>query len=151
MEITKIKPADDLDHTSQWHIWRSKYFDKCAKCECELKRLSASSVDAKMHFKAMAEKILSSNKAGKTKLEKNESLIKLLEELIPLIDLRAELAHSHFVCTTGFTDGVAMLQNANFTHIHFDKLTVLSAEQRKRAYDRLASIAGQLAKLPSKE
>lgn len=146
MEMSKIIPVSSLDDTGQWHIWRSKFFDKAAKCESELRRLSDSPADAKMHFKAMAEKILSTSRAAKTKPEKNEVLIKLLEELIPLIELRAELAHSHFVCATGLETGVAMLKNANFSHIHYDKLTVLTGEQRKKAYDRLASIAGQLAK-----
>jgi hypothetical protein len=147
MEMSKIIPANGLDDAGQWHIWRSKYFDKAAKCEGELKRLSGSPTDAKMHFKAMAEKILSTNKSGKTKSEKNETLIKLLDELIPLIELRAELAHSHFVRATGQESGLAMLKNANFSHVHFDKLTVLSSDQRRKAYDRLASIAGQLAQI----
>lgn len=147
MEMSKIIAANGTDDAGQWHIWRSKFFDKAAKCEGELKRLSGSAADAKLHFKAMAEKILSTNKAGKTKLEKNEALIKMLEELIPLIELRAELAHSHFVCATDLDAGLAMFKNANSSHIHFDRLTVLSGEQRKKAYDRLASIAGQLAKV----
>lgn len=146
MEMSKIIPTSSLDDTGQWHIWRSKFFDKAAKCEGELRRLCRSPADGRMHFKAMAEKILSTNRAGKTKLEKNEALIKLLEELIPLIELRAELAHSHFVCATGFETGVAMFKNANFSHVHYDKLTVLTGDQRKKTYDRLASIAGQLAK-----
>lgn len=147
MEMSKIVPSSSSDDANQWHIWRSKFFDKSSKCEGELRRLSGSSADAKMHFKAMAEKILSTDRSGKTKSEINEVLIKLLEELIPLIELRAELAHSHFVCTTGHDAGVAMLKNANFSHIHYDKLTVLTGEQRKKTYDRLASIAGQLAKI----
>lgn len=146
MEMSKIIPASSLDDAGQWHIWRSKFFDKAAKCEGELRRVSGSPADAKMHFKAMAEKILSTNRAAKSKPDKNEVLIKLLEELIPLIELRAELAHSHFVCATGLETGVAMLKNANFSHVHYDKLTVLTGEQRKKAYDRLASITGQLAK-----
>jgi hypothetical protein len=147
MEMSKIVSAAAIDDAGQWHIWRSKYFDKAAKCEGELKRLSGSPADAKMHFKAMAEKILSTQNAGKTKSDKNETLIRLLDELIPLIELRAELAHSYFVCATGQESGIAMLKNANFSHIHFDKLTVLTNDKRKKAYDRLASIAGQLAKI----
>ena len=147
MEMTRIVAATSMDETAQLHVWRSKFFDKAAKCEAELKRLSASSADAKLHFKVMAEKLLNSSKNNKLKAAKDEALIRLIEELVPLIELRAELAHSHFIKTANQDHGLAMLKNANFSHMYFDRITVLSAEQRKRAYDRLASIAGELAKL----
>ena len=147
MEMTKIYAATAMDETAQLHVWRSKFFDKSAKCEAELKRLSASPADAKLHFKVMAEKLLTTSKNNKLKVAKDEALIRLIEELVPLIELRAELAHSHFINSANQDHGLAMLKNANFFHVHFDRITVLSAEQRKKAYDRLASIAGQLAKL----
>ncbi len=147
MEISKIQAASGICLTDQCHIWRSKFIDKASKCETELKRLSANQQDAKLHFKGMAEKILAKNEAGKTKADKNEFLIRLLEELIPLIELRAEIAHSQLLSVSATSAELAMFQNANCMHTHFDKLTVLSAEQRKRAYDRLSSIAGQLAQI----
>ena len=127
------------------HIWRSKFLDKSAKCERDLKRLTLSSTDAKLPYKALAEKVLATQQAGKTKAEKNESLIKLLQELLPIIELRAELAHSQLVNTSFADADFAMFQNANCSHPHFDKITVLSSEQRKKVYGRLAWIAGQLA------
>ena len=93
--MTKIVTGNIMDELGQLHIWRSKFFDKAAKCERELRRLSLSPATDKTHFKVMAEKILT------TKSAKEKILVNLVEELIPLIDLRAELAHSHFV---GFTN-----------------------------------------------
>jgi hypothetical protein len=141
MEMSKIVAGNAIDELGHLHIWRSKFFDKAAKCERELRRLSLAPPNDKTHFKVMAEKILTANKA------KNKTLSSLVEELIPLIDLRAELAHSHFVGFANTDTRHAMFQNACFSHIHFEKVTVLSDEQRKKAYDRMASIAGQLAKV----
>jgi transketolase len=144
---TSIAAATGLSKLDQEHLWRSKFIDKSAKCEAELRRLSQSVSDSKMHFKAMTEKVIASQKDSKTKHLKSDTLLKLLEELIPLIELRAELAHSHFLDSVSSDAGYAILKNANFSHIHFDKLTVISSDQRKKSYDRLSSITGQLATL----
>jgi hypothetical protein len=141
MEMSKIVAGSAMEELGQLHVWRSKFFDKAAKCERELRRISLSPATDKTHFKVMAEKILTANKA------KDKILTKLIEELIPLIELRAELAHSDFFGFVVTDTRHAMFQNACFSHTHFEKLTVLSDDQRKKAYDRLASIAGQLAKI----
>ena len=142
MEMVKIVQPEIVDQTGLLHIWRSKFFDKASKCERELRRILALPANDKTHFKMMAEKLLTSKKP-----DKNTPLAKLVEELIPLIELRAELAHSHFVGFGRDQATVAFFENACFTHVHFKKLTVLSEDQRKKAYDRLSSIAGQLAKV----
>jgi transketolase len=148
MEPSKSLSGNGSEELNQLHIWRSKFLDKTAKIEGELKRLARSSTDAKLQFKALAEKLLATQNAGKTKAEKNDHLIKLLQELLPIIELRAELAHSQLINAGNADSGLAMFKNANCIHPHFDRITVISSDQRKKAYDRLAWIAGQLASIP---
>lgn len=140
MEMVKITSPDFSADQDKIHIWRSKFFDKTSKCERELRRLLALPSNDKSHFKVMAEKVIAANMG-----EKKTSLTKLVEELIPLIELRAELAHSHFVGLNEGETSDAMFDNACFTHKHFKRLAVLSHDQRKNAFDRLSWIAGQLA------
>jgi hypothetical protein len=141
MEMTKIILPNVADELVQMHLWRSKFFDKASRCERELRRLLALPANDKSHFKVMAEKLIATKKD-----EKKSALPRLVDELIPLIELRAELAHSHFVGFSGTESTDAMFENASFSHIHFSKYTVLTNEQRNQAYGRLSWIAGQLAK-----
>lgn len=138
-----VKPMTDVD---VMHIWRSKFIDKASKCETEIRRIAVTATEKKMPFKALAEKIL----ADRSKMEtakKSEPIVKLLDELIPLIELRAELAHSQIVHEKHNTNGFLFLRNAQSSHKHFEKIVSLTAEHRKIAYDRLSAIAGQIAKL----
>ena len=138
-----VEPINDVD---AMHIWRSKFIDKASKCEAEIRRIAVSDSDKKLPFKALAEKILA-ERAKTESGKKSEPLVKLLEELIPLIELRAELAHSQIVNEKHNANGFLFLRNAQSSHKHFDKIVSLTAEHRKIAYDRLSSIAGQMAKL----
>ncbi|MBK8373876.1 hypothetical protein [Sphingorhabdus sp.] len=138
-----VEPLNDVD---AMHIWRSKFVDKASKCETEIRRIAVAVGDKKMPFKALAEKIL----ADRRKIEsgkKSEPIVKLLEELVPLIELRAELVHSQIVNEKHSKNGFLFLSNAQGSHAHFDRIVSLTAEQRKIAYDRIATIAGQMAKL----
>ncbi len=141
MEMTKIILPNVADELVQMHLWRSKFFDKASRCERELRRLLALPANDKSHFKVMAERLMATKKD-----DKKCALYKLVDELIPLIELRAELAHSHFVCFSGTESTDAMFENASFSHIHFSKFTVITNERRKHTYDRVCWIAGQLAK-----
>ena len=125
MEMTKITAANSADEEERIHIWRSKFFDKASKCERELRRILDLPNDDK-------------NK-------KKSPLTKLVNELIPLIELRAELAHSHFVGFGAGSENSALFDNACLTHPHFRKLMAISEEQRVKTYQRLSWIAGQLA------
>ena len=135
-----------INDTDAMHLWRSKFIDKASKCEGEIRRIASKPADKKMPFKALAEKILAERimlEAGK----KSEPLVKLLEELLPLIDLRAELAHSQIVSESRGATGYLFLRNAQSSHKHFEKIVSLTLDHRKVAYDRMSSIAGQIAKL----
>lgn len=140
MEMTKITAANAADEDERIHIWRSKFFDKASKCERELRRILNLPNNDKSHFKTIAEKILTDDKN-----KKKSPLTKLINELIPLIELRAELAHSHFVGFGAGNENSALFDNACLTHPHFRKLMAISEEQRVKTYQRLSWIAGQLA------
>lgn len=139
MEMTKITAGTAGDEVERIHIWRSKFFDKASKCERELRRILELPNNDKSHFKTMAEKILTEEKN-----KKKSPLTNLVDELIPLIELRAELAHSHFVGLDAGNNNDALFDNACLTHVHFRKLMAISAEQRANTYSRLSWIAGQL-------
>ena len=141
-----IEAGSGLSKEDEAHIWRSKFINKSAKCEAELRRLLKMAPTSRLHFKVMAENLLSSQKDANAKNSKGNNLKNLLEELIPLIELRAELAHSIFI-DGQHQDGSILLKNANFAHAHFDKLTFISADMRKKTYDRLSWIVGQLASI----
>jgi hypothetical protein len=146
MEAILKLEARTIDAVSEWHLRKSKYLCKAAKCEAELRRLAATPADAKLHFKALAEKFRTTNGTAK-KVALNAQSDKLLEELLPLIDLRSELAHSCFHANVGLDPDNILIKNAQDQSIHFEKVTLLSADAFKKAYDRLSWIAGQLAKI----
>jgi hypothetical protein len=148
MEMFKINAAHPVDLHGQVHIWRSKFIDKCAKCEAQLRRLAQLDNSKKIHFKTLADELLSNAKKGKNTAQKSSQISDWISELLPLIDLRAELAHSHLLVEDqNSIGGTAAFQNANFTHTHFQRIILISADQRKHAYDRLAWITGQLTHL----
>jgi hypothetical protein len=144
-EISKPEPRK-LDALSEWHLRKSKFLCKAAKCEAELRRLAATPADSKLHFKALAEKLRATKPAAK-QAPSNTPSDKILEELLPLIDLRSELAHSYIYANHGLDPDKILIKNAQDRHLHFEKVTLLSAEEFKNAYDRLSWIVGQLAKI----
>jgi hypothetical protein len=130
------------DSLGDVHLWRSKFIDKCAKCEREIRRLSNVSNDGRAFLKAMTEKLLMDSTD-----DENQALTKHLTQLLPLVDLRGEIAHSELLRVEADTQNAAVFQNANFSHAQFEKHLVISAEQRRSALQIAGSVAGQLAKI----
>ena len=141
MEMTKITAANAADEEERVHIWRSKFFDKASKCERELRRILDLPNNDKSHFKTMAEKILNDDKN-----KKKSPLTKLVNELIPLIELRAELAHSHFVGFGAGSENSALFDNACLIAPAFQKADGdLRRAEKSRPTGSPSWIAGQLA------
>ena len=92
-DIKELCSSIGLSPKDECHIWRSKFFDQSARCEARLRRIFMAKrpIDAVPHqFKATAV-------AVKQKIDGqvcDEKLIVIIDELLPLIELRAYLAHS---------------------------------------------------------
>lgn len=129
------------------HIWRSKFIDMSAKCEGQLRRILEISANSPAQYRQMAKAVLKEveDKAKPTKQDKQ--LAKICAELLPLIDLRAEIAHSQLSHFTSDNEHYSGWANAKQSHSHFSKMTLLTKEQQDSAYVKLASIANQLSQL----
>jgi hypothetical protein len=133
-------PKDDA------HIWRSKYFDQSARCEARLRKIIElrHPRDAVPHqFKAVA---LAAKQIGLEE-PRDEKLILAVEELIPLIELRAQLAHSVLRLMTIDGNQFVTFANAGGDQEFGQKVVMLTLEQRTNALKKLANISERLKRV----
>ena len=133
------QPKDDA------HIWRSKYFDQSARCETRLRRilfLLRPTEPVPHQFKAVAIAVKQAADNGSIA----EKLVAAVEDLLPLIELRAYLAHSAMRLMTIDGDDLVAFAHAGGDQEFGQKVMLLTTEQRAHALRKLTSIAEKLKK-----
>jgi hypothetical protein len=130
------------------HIWRSKFIDQASKCEAELRLIygkthPAAKVPA---FKTMAETICTATMLTDGQ---NKRLAKLCQSLLPLIELRANVAHSEIGIAHIEEQQMITLANANGRLSHGRLFLALSDAEQKSAQKEMASLANQLSQFRS--
>ena len=131
------EPKDDA------HIWRSKYFDQSARCETRLRRILSilKPSEAIPHqFKSVAIAVRQSSEKGSL----SDKLISTVDELLPLIELRAYLAHSALRLITIDGDHLVAFAHAGGDQEYGQKVMLLTTEQRNHALKKLTTIADRL-------
>ncbi len=145
---TKIKTAPVLPSAhsvkDDAHIWRSKFIDQASKCERELRLIyTKTHTSAKPPaLKTMAEAFCAESQLTE---EKNKKIANLCLSLLPLIELRAHVAHSKIGVAMIDDQQVITLANASNQTAHGQLLLILSEDEQKSAQIRIASIANQLS------
>ena len=125
------------------HIWRSKYFDQSARCEARLRRILTEirPSDAVPHqFKAVAIAVKHATEAN----SKDDKLIAVVDELLPLIELRAYLAHSAMRLMALDGDHLVAFAHAGGDQEYGQKVMLLTTEQRTHALKKLTNLAERL-------
>jgi hypothetical protein len=132
------RPAKD-----EAHIWRSKYFDQSARCEARLRRLLASirpSEPVPHQFKAVAMAAKQAAEAGAA----GDKLVAVVEELLPLIELRAYLAHSAMRLMSLNGDHLVAFAHAGGDQEFGQKVMLLNTKQRIHALKKLTNLSDRL-------
>lgn len=125
------------------HIWRSKYFDQSARCEARLRRILAEvrpSEAVPHQFKAVAIAVKHAAEAN----SKDDKLIAFVDELLPLIELRAYLAHSAMRLIALDGDHLVAFAHAGGDQEYGQKVMLLTTEQRTLALKKLTTLADRL-------
>ncbi len=136
-----MPPKTALDKA---HIWRSKFIDQASKCETELRWIYAKTHPAAKvpAFKTMAETFCSATFLTDGQ---NKRLAKLCQSVLPLIELRANVAHSEIGIAMIDDQQMITLANANGRFAKGRLLLALSDEEQKSAQKEMASVANQLS------
>jgi hypothetical protein len=137
---TEASPKDEA------HIWRSKYFDQSARCEARLRKIIelARPNDAVPHqFKAVA---LVVKQIGLEE-PKDQRMVLVVDELVPLIELRAQLAHSVMRMMTIDGNQYVTFANAGGDQEYGQKVVMLTADQRANALKKLANLSDRLKRI----
>jgi len=123
--------------------------EKCAEAEGyvldHLLAFGGKGADARKPFLSLKIEALRSELRSLTSPDKRrEAILALLDELSPLAELRAVLAHS--TMHRGLLDGVPVvfLKNASHRHPYLDSRVIISVEKLKAAFNKLSSITNQL-------
>lgn len=125
------------------HIWRSKYFDQAARCETRLRRILSilrPSEAIPHQFKAVAIAV----KQSSENCSVGDKIIATVDELLPLIELRAYLAHSALRLMTIDGDHLVAFAHAGGDQEYGQKVMLLTTEQRIHSLKRLTTIADRL-------
>lgn len=131
------------------HIQRSKLVEKCTAAERWITEMLRSygyggSLRASLSSKIETlRKLADPQKRPKT----DNKLLRLLDELSPLAELRSELAHSTMTHGTEEGRAVIILRNAAENHPFIDRRVIVSASNLRDANRQLSNIANQLKQL----
>jgi hypothetical protein len=125
------------------HIWRSKFFDQSARCEARLRLILAATrpSDPIPHqFRAVAIAAKQSAEIGHAE----NKIVAIVDELLPLIELRACLAHSamRFLAVNG--DYIVAFTLIGGDQEFGQKVMLLNSAQRAHALSKLTSLAGRM-------
>ena len=142
-DMSPISAATQKTALDKAHIWRSKFIDQASKCEGDLRLIyAATHPDAKIpSFKAMAETLSATTSLNDAQ---NKRLAKLCKALLPLIDLRANVAHSEIGIATIDDEPMITLANANGRLNQGKLYLALSDEERTASHKEMSTLANQL-------
>jgi hypothetical protein len=133
-----VRPAKD-----DAHIWRSKYFDQSARCEARLRRLLVSirpSEPIPHQFRAVA---IAAKQLAQADPD-GDKLVATIEELLPLIELRAYLAHSAMRLMALNGDHLVAFAHAGSDQEFGQKVMLLNTRQRNSALKKLTNLTSRL-------
>lgn len=128
------------------HIWRSRYFDQSARCEARLRKiieLKRPRDQVPHQFKAVA---LAVKQIGLEDTN-DEKLAVVVDELLPLIELRAQLAHSVMRLMTIDGNQYVTFANADGDQEYGQKVVMLTIDQRNNALKKLSNISERLKRI----
>jgi hypothetical protein len=128
------------------HIWRSRYFDQSARCEARLRKiveLKRPKDQVPHQFKAVA---LTAKQIGLEDTN-DEKLAIAVDELMPLIELRAQLAHSVMRLMTIDGNQLVTFANAGGDQEYGQKVVMLTIDQRSNALKKLSNISERLKRI----
>ena len=139
--VGNIEPAEPaISAIDQVHIWRSKFLDYSARCETRLRVLHTNNSQKSeifLQIKALAASVKSEGK-GCLKLTS------AIDELMPLIELRAELAHSVVTLLNFNSQQTAVFVNADNKSRYGRHALILGVDEREAALKKIKNIAERL-------
>ena len=135
-----IEPAASISAIDHVHVWRSKFLDYSARCETRLRLLHhmhSSNGGGFLQIKALALAV----KAEQLGCPK---VTEAIDELLPLIELRAELAHSVVTLLHTTSPPVAVFINATSRTAFGKSALLLDQGDRDKALKKIRKISEQL-------
>jgi hypothetical protein len=138
--VGNFEPAASVSAIDQVHIWRSKFLDYSARCETRLRllhHLQSPSNEAFLQIKSLALAV----KAAK---QNSTKLAEAIDELLPLIELRAELAHSAVTLLNVNTQQTAVFVNAANKAPFGRNALMLDQDDRDNALKKIKKVAEHL-------
>ena len=138
LQTSPVRSAKD-----EAHIWRSKFFDQSARCEARLRRVLAR-VRPRESIPHQIKAVAIAAKQAAESGPNHDKLIATVNELIPLIELRAYLAHSAMRLIALDGDHLVAFAHAGGDQEFGQKVILLNTEQRLHALRRLTYLAGRL-------
>jgi hypothetical protein len=138
--------TNSIDITDEIHIWRSKFLDVSARCETRLRQileLQVPNSDKFLQIKSLAATV-KHNALGNSYSAK---LNLTIDEFMPLIELRAELAHSVMMVINFNSELMAAFINANQRSSIGRRMLLLDGDQRECALKNIKRIANRLKQI----
>ena len=132
-----------LNPKDESHIWRSKFFDQSARCEARIRRvfMAKRPSDPIPHqFRAVSIALKQTNDGNAC----DEKLIAIIDELLPLIELRAYLAHSAMRLMALDGDHLVAFAHAGGDQEYGQKVMMLTTVQRGHALKKMTTLADRL-------
>lgn len=135
--VTLEPSASSINGIDQIHIWRSKFLDYSARIETRLRLLHnfrSPKSDNFLQFKSLATTVKA----------ENSSCLKLAEtidELMPLIELRAELAHSVVTLLNFNAQQTAVFVNADNKFRFGRRALMLAVDEREQALKKIKNMS----------
>jgi len=149
----KIVPAEEAPENwslDDAHICRSKLVEKCADAEFHvlaLLRARGDNSSCKTPFSRKIEALRVAATKQKSPGKADLKIVQLLEDLLPLADLRSELVHSTMERGAAAGRSVILFRNAAEVHRIVDRRVVLTLADLKDATQRLSDVVNQLKQL----
>ena len=138
--VGNIAAAATVSSIDQIHIWRSKFLDYSARCETRLRllhHLQSPKCETFLQIKALATTV----KAG---CQNCTNLAEAIDELLPLIELRAGLAHSVVALLNVNAQQTAVFVNADNKARYGRNALMLDINERDNALTKIKNIADRL-------
>jgi len=126
------------------HIWRSKLIDKFAQCERELRLIYGAETSVYVPLKQLAITISKRIASASHPAKQNVKLDGLITQLLPLIELRGEIAHAQLMEPDGLEARDVLLAPVVGHSQYYSKIIYITSEQRREAYSTISRIANQL-------
>jgi hypothetical protein len=143
--VKELSSSIGISPKDECHIWRSKFFDQSARCESRLRQLFVAKrpADAVPHqFRAVSIALKQSSEGQ----EQDEKLVTIIDEILPLIELRAYLAHSPMRLMALEGDLSVVFAHAGADQECGQKVMMLTSDQRTNALRKISNLAERLKK-----